>query len=189
MNVQHSGKEVWVFKMNVQTIYSVYFEFSFLHYNSDMLYTVSGGSKTERRWFPLAMTCWKTSSSNFVSSSSKDGRSGGQYPHRLLRRRKTWLRWMIQSWLAAPCQSCRACCTQDSQRRETVRYVWWLNRHDRTPIIIRWCMTQTILTDVSRTIPGSDIGTTNWRFLLVSMTMISFGFERLSARLFVAVHV
>jgi len=94
--------------------------------------------------------------------------------------------WM---WLGleAPRHSCLV-------RAELLTHrVWWHGEDHQTPIgccqhlMGVWSsssspmvmVTPRSLTDSPRTIPGSDDGTTNWRYLLGSMKMIYFDFVRL----------
>ena len=56
-----------------------------------------GGSSPRRTWLELLLILVNSRSSPSSTSWTKSGRSGGQYPHRLLRRRNA-----LMPWLSAP---------------------------------------------------------------------------------------
>jgi len=90
------------------------------------------------------------------------------------------------------CDPCRVLALGYSQRVIRLRAVtedtakMILSDAERLSVMV----TPRILSDVSRTIPGSNDGTTNWRLLLGLMKMmISFDVVRLIAGLFILVHI
>jgi len=101
------------------------------------------------------MIWWKSCTSDFLHCSPNNGRSGGQQPHRLLRRWKASTRCRSANFMnlhqaldglatmtdlnmACSGVSLMSCARRTVNAWESVCYYWWYREGDQTPIGCRW---------------------------------------------------